>query len=494
MSNHIPSDTSEGSGAQARVGARAADVIIVGAGVTGCAMAAALADGQRQILVLEARKGHKPRFAGELIHPTGAQVLDDLGFLPTLRQLGGVDVDGFAVVRQASRPPTRLPYREIPNARSTGFAMEHRELAEGMRRVVQGLPGVQVRFGHKVEEVLRAADGRACGVRTSEGPLHAPLILGCDGRHSKIRPLLGLAERARLVSFSVAMRLPEAAPLLPLPTYGHIFLGAWGPMLVYPIGGEPAAHGGAPRADARGCFDVTAELSGGPKGAAELIAREYAPHLPPRLAQTLLQSLEREPPQIAANEAIRTDRAVYPGAAIIGDAGGCSHPLTATGMTVGFTDAQRLGRLLATAGRFDDRQKVDAALKRYEIERYRFVRARELLADALYEVFRAAEPGTRAIREGIFRYWEGSTTARARSMALLSGAESRPTVFLKEYLTVVGASTSAVLRGHTGPVAERAATARERAESFVGLGRKGLEKLALVARDLRQELHRATAA
>ena len=121
-------------------------------------------------------------------------------------------------------------------------------------------------------------------------------------------------------------------------------------------------------------------------------------------------------------------------------------------------------------------------------------RARELLADALYEVFRAAEPGTRAIREGIFRYWEGSTTARARSMALLSGAESRPTVFLKEYLTVVGASTSAVLRGHTGPVADRTATARERAESFVGLGRKGLEKLALVARDIRQELHRATAA
>ena len=489
MSDHNPSDTRVDSGAQTAAGPRAADVIIVGAGVTGCAMAAALADGQRQVLVLEARKGHKPRFAGELIHPTGAQVLDDLGFLPTLRALGGVDVDGFAVVRHASRPPTRLPYREIPNARSTGFAMEHRELAEGMRRVVQGLPGVQLRFGHKVEEVLRDPGGRACGVRTSDGPLHAPLILGCDGRHSKIRPLLGLAEKARLVSFSVAMRLPDSAPLLPHPTFGHIFLGAWGPMLIYPIGGE-----GPQRSDARGCFDVTGELSGGPKGAAELIAREYAPHLPPALAQALLSSLAREPPQIAANEAIRTDRAVYPGAAIIGDAGGCSHPLTATGMTVGFTDAQRLGRLLGSAGRFDDPRQVDAALKRYEIERYRFVRARELLADALYEVFRAAEPGTRAIREGIFRYWEGSTTARARSMALLSGAESRPMVFLKEYLTVVGASTSAVLRGHTGPVADRAATARERAESFVGLGRKGLEKLALVARDLRQEIYRATAA
>ena len=483
MSTQNPSET------RASDAAEIIDAVIVGAGVTGCAMAAALADGRRRIVMLEARKGHKPRFAGELIHPTGAQVLDDLGFLPTLRAMGGVDVDGFAVVRQPCLPPTQLPYREIPRARATGFAMEHRELVEGMRRVVQSLPGVELRFGNKVEEILRDERGRACGVRTSEGSLAARLILGCDGRHSKIRPLLGLAEKARLISFSVAMRLPGSAPDLPVPGYGHIFLGAWGPMLIYPIGGE-----GEDRSDARGCFDVTAELSGGPKGAAEIIRRDYAHHLPPKLARALLESLDREPPQIAANEAIRTDRAVYPGAAIIGDAGGCSHPLTATGMTVGFTDAQRLARLLATAGRFTDEAQVDAALRRYEVERYRFVRARELLADALYEVFRAAEPGTRAIREGIFRYWQGSTTARARSMALLSGAESRPLVFLKEYLTVVGASTSAVLRGDTGPVANQRATARERADSFVGLGRKGLEKLALVMRDVGQELRRATVA
>jgi hypothetical protein len=241
-------------------------------------------------------------------------------------------------------------------------------------------------------------------------------------------------------------------------------------------------------------FDLTTERRGGRRGAADLIRREYAQHLPLPLQQALLESLDRELPQIAANESIRTDRVAYPGAAIIGDAGGCSHPLTATGMTIGFTDAQRLGALLAGAGRFENAAQVDAALRRYEIERYRFVRARELLADALYEVFRGAEPGTRAIREGIFRYWEGSTRARARSMALLSGAESRPMVFLREYLTVVGTSTAAALGGHAGPLSERPASARERAEAFVGLGRKGAEKLSLVVRDIRQELRRATAA
>lgn len=458
-------------------GSLTADIIVVGAGVTGCAAAVALADGHRRILVLEARNGHKPRFAGELIHPTGAQVLDDLGFLPTLRRHGGVDVTGFAVVPprkdDGTAPPLRLPYREIPNNRETGFAMEHRDLVEGMREVLRSTPGVELRMGHKVDELLRDAQGRVCGVRCGEERLHARLVLGCDGRHSKVRPLLGLSEAARLLSFSVAFRLPGGAHLLPCPGYGHIVLGAWGPMLLYPIGGPDGAG------DARGCFDVTSELSGGPRGAAELLRREYAPFLPPQLREAMLASLDREPPQIAANEAIRTDRSVLPGAAIVGDAGGCSHPLTATGMTVGFTDAQRLGRLLAGHDRLQDTAAVDATLRKYEIARYRFVRAREILADALYEVFRAAEPGTRAIRAGIMRYWQDSEQARARSMALLSGADSRLSIFLREYLTVVRKSGAAAL-----------STPGERGAALWGLGTKSVEKMRLVARDVGQEARR----
>jgi len=464
-----------------------ADVIIVGGGVTGCAMARALANGQRRILVLEARTGHKPRFAGELLHPIGTQVLDELGFLPTLRKHGGVDVEGFAVVQAPTLPVTRLPYSEIDYHRATGFAMEHRDLVTGMREWAEQQPGVTFRFNEKVEEVLRSPLGRITGVRTATGTLRANLVLGCDGRHSKIRPLLGFPEAARLVSFSVAMRLANGAKLLPCPTYGHIFLGAWGPMLIYPIGGPNGAR------DARGCFDVTRELVGGPQGASELLRREYAPHLPAPLAKALIESLDRELPQIAANEAIRTEQAVLPGAAIVGDAGGCGHPLTATGMTVCFTDAHRLGRLLGNAGDFSDAERVDAALRRYEIERYRFVRVREVLADALYEVFRGAEPGTRAIREGIFRYWHGSQQARARSMALLSGASSNPLTFLREYVTVAGASTSAVLAGETGPQRGELATIRQRFSSLVGIGQKSVEKARLVFRDVRQEMLRASA-
>lgn len=444
-------------------------------------MAVALSKANRQILVLEARTDHKPRFAGELLHPTGTQVLEDLGFLPSLRDMGGVDIDGFAVVKQLGLPVTALPYAEIANARKTGFALEHRELVEGMRRYAKKQPGVTLVPNQKVTGVVRSPTGRVCGVQTASGTWPAKLVLGCDGRHSKMRPLLGLAENARLLSFSVAMHLPDSAKLLPKPTFGHIFLGAWGPMLIYPVGG-PGGH------DARGCFDVTRDLVGGPHGAVELLRREYAPHLPKPLRESLLASLAQKAPQIAANEAIRTDHAVVPGAAIVGDAAGCAHPLTAAGMTVCFTDAERLGRLLGQVGDLSDAVRVDAALRVYEIERYRFVRARELLTDALYEVFSGMDPGARALREGIFRYWDHSEQARARSLALLSGADSRPGAFFREYLTVVGNSATAVLAATTAH--GKTASTRDRFESLWGLTQKSLEKAALLARDVRQELRR----
>lgn len=457
----------------------AADVIIVGAGVTGCAAAAALSDGRRRILMLEARKGHKPRFAGEYIHPTGAQVLDDLGFLPALRAHGGIDVDGFAVVKESPQPATVLPYREIKRSRETGFAMEHRDLVEAMRGEVVQRPGVELRFDQKVEEVLRDERGRACGVRTAAGVLRANLVLGCDGRHSKVRPLLGLHEASRLVSFTVAVYFPGGAKHLPHQGFGHIFLGAWGPILIYPVS----------KTDARGCFDVSSELSGGPAGAAKILREGYAEHLPPDLRAALLESLDREKVQIAANESIRTDRAVAPGAAIVGDAGGCSHPLTATGMTIGFTDAQRIGRLIGPLSNLGDGAQVDAALRRYEVERYRFVRAREILADALYEVFRAAEPGTRALRQGIFDYWHGSERARASSMALLSGAESRLSAFLREYLTVVAMASTSAIRG-LDEGRDRRLNVAERKDALMGLVGKALEKGRIALRDVRQEAFR----
>ena len=81
------------------------DVIIVGAGLAGCALALALARAdlgrRRSVLVVDLHRGVSPRFSGEFIHPRGAAALDELGCLEALRDAGAVDVDGFVVMENA---------------------------------------------------------------------------------------------------------------------------------------------------------------------------------------------------------------------------------------------------------------------------------------------------------------------------------------------------------------------------------------------------------
>jgi len=451
------------------------DIIIVGGGLSGCTLATALADGRRRILILEARKGKNPRFNGELIHPTGVDVLAKWGLLPALEAAGGAQVVGFACMPSAKSKQkiTLLPYREIPGSRPFGLGIDHHVLVDNVRAEALKRPGVELRLGERVTALLRDEE-RVVGVQTTSGELRAPLVIACDGRHSKIRTLLGIAERARLLSYTAAVLLADCE--LPHPQHGHIFLGAWGPILAYPISAT----------DSRACIDLPLDMDRGTDAVIAAIRAEYLPHVARGVRTSMLRALDAGEVELAANYAIYTDECTVPGAALVGDACGCSHPITATGMTIALRDTQLLAEALAGVD-LQDRARVDAALASYQKNRYRFVRAREILADALYEVFRGVDDGTRAIQAGIFAYWNASETFRGRSMALLSGAESRLPAFLSEYLRVAGFSMRSAIMGEVPhPDARIARSVGGRMRSLVGLGKKSMEKLGMVARSVRE--------
>jgi hypothetical protein len=105
-------------------------------------------------------------------------------------------------------------------------------------------------------------------------------------------------------------------------------------------------------------------------------------------------------------------------------------------MTNAMNDVLTLGELVGRAG------PSDAALSEYQRRRYDFVRMRDLFTDALYEVFRGQDAGSRALQEGVFRYWASSGRSREVSMNILSGEEVRISRFVTEYSRVF--KTSAV--------------------------------------------------
>lgn len=419
------------------------DVIIVGAALAGCAVAEALAraDGarRRRILIVDRHRDVHPRFSGEFIHPRGAQVLDDLGFYEDLAAAGGVDVDGFAAFENADARHVDLPYAGVAGQRPRGLSIHHkvlvRTLRERLRRERAG--HVELLEGWSVNDLVRGPRGEIAGVVLEtvgqrRWPIRADLVVGADGKSSSVRKLAGISDDGReTIGFTAGVEVRNAT--LPRPTYAHVFLGAWGPVLAYPILREKDGT-----VITRITFDLPRALPAKGQRMKEHVIRTFVPFLPAPLNAEVAAAIRaiKGPLEIAPTVNLPAPTAAMPGLVLVGDAAGCSHPITASGMTMGLRDAETLGE--QAARRMDAPEGepwLDAAcLRRYRSEHDRYVPTRQALADAIYEAFRGGGSGARSIRRALFDYWGSGEVARSRSMALLSCAERRPHVFLTEYL------------------------------------------------------------
>lgn len=459
------------------------DVVIVGAGLAGCATAKALSDAdpgrRRKILLVDRHPDVHPRFSGEFIHPRGARILDELGFYEPLSAAGAMDVDGFAVFENADARHVDLAYANVRRERPRGLSVHHKVLVRAQRAVVRSTHAELVE-GWTVLDLTRGDRGEVRGVVLG-GPgrprkeITTDLVVAADGKGSTVRKLAGISDEGReTIGFTAGVSLVGAT--LPRPTYAHVFLGGWGPVLVYPILRE--ADG---TVTTRVTFDLPRDLPVKGERLREHVIRAYLPFVPAPLSGQIAAAIHAAggPLEMAPTVNLPAPSAIAAGLALVGDAAGCSHPITASGMTMGLRDAETLGLEARRRAHVPAGQPwLDAAsLRRYRIEHDRYVPTRQALADAIYEAFRGGESGARAIRRALFDYWDSGDAARSRSMALLSCAEGRASVFLSEYLKTAGHAlgTSFVPRHASHyPVSDRFRRAR-------GAARIARGKLGLVA-------------
>ncbi|GMV43000.1 MAG: hypothetical protein AMXMBFR64_47160 [Myxococcales bacterium] len=422
---------------------RTVDVIVAGGGFIGSVVASALAREGRRVAVVEAKPGaaHK-RLAGELMHPAGVAILERLGLLGPLHGAGAIDVHGFAVFPGSSHEdPTLLRYDEIRGVPPRGLAIPHHVLVETLRERAAAATGVTWVHG-RVEAPL-VSQGRVFGARLAgrsgePRDIYATLLVVADGRHSRVRKALGLDPDEERISFSGGATVPASA--LPVAGHGHIFLGAWGPVLAYPISAT----------EARMVFDLPPDFSEGRRDRLAAHLREqYVPLLPAEFRPAVEAAIERpDQLQIAPNYRMAAERVWLPGAVLVGDACGCAHPMTAAGMTNGLNDVRHL--LAGVDAYLDGGGRDDAPLRRYQRDRRPFFETRALLARALYEVFRSPEPGAGALRGGVFRSWEASPHFRRATLGLLGGDTTSPAVFAREYLRVVAGAMGRTVAAPSG--------------------------------------------
>ena len=156
------------------------DVIVVGASLAGCATAKLLGEQGARVALIEKAPdpAHHKRVCGHFIQASAVPTLERLGVLGAMREAGAVD--------SRSRLHTRFGVVESDRVPAS-INLRREKLDPLLRAAAAGTPGVDLLAGETVTGLVPG------GVELRSGAtLRAPLVIGADGRDSKVAALAGL--------------------------------------------------------------------------------------------------------------------------------------------------------------------------------------------------------------------------------------------------------------------------------------------------------------
>lgn len=162
------------------------DIITIGGGVGGSALAKAMAERGYKVLVGERETQFKDRVRGEWIAPWGVAEARTLGLFDTLMAAGGYQPDMMTTFAGPAPLPPRNPAETTPQGEQQ-LTMYHPKMQEALLDAAERA-GAEVRRGARVRN---AAPGSEPSVEIEwDGGSEtktARLVVACDGRNSVAR-------------------------------------------------------------------------------------------------------------------------------------------------------------------------------------------------------------------------------------------------------------------------------------------------------------------
>lgn len=423
-----------------------ADVIIVGCGVGGAALATTLARDGRKVLVIERSMSFPDRIVGELLQPGGVAALETLGLQQSIADVEATNVKGYAV-HGCGRHVT-LPYPSHPSfpEQPTGASFIHGKFVQGLRSIALQQPNVKVLVAN-VDDIIEE-DGAIRGVKfTVQGQpqaiARAPLTFIMDGLNSKFRSKM-VTEELKTKSFFCGCIIEGCQPFLP--QFAEVILTPFAPVLVYPI---------APNRF-RILVDVPAPLPSIANGALrEFFMSNIVPFVPKHVQAPLIHTLNTCGPESECR--LRALPCCFlppapictPGAILLGDAFNMRHPLTGGGMTVVLNDIILLREMLKEIPDLSAFDKVVKMHADFHWKRKRnHASSINILAMALSTLFAGSSLNLSYLRTACFEYFESGTSCTDGPMKLLGGIHPSVAQLTYHFYSVGIRSTRIVFRDY----------------------------------------------
>ncbi|KAJ6931865.1 hypothetical protein NC652_015142 [Populus alba x Populus x berolinensis] len=406
------------------------DVIIVGAGVAGAALAHTLGKDGRQVHVIERDLTEPDRIVGELLQPGGYLKLIELGLEDCVEKIDAQRVFGYALFKDGKH--TRLSYPlEKFHSDVAGRSFHNGRFIQRMRDKAGSLPNVQLEQGTVISLLEDKGTIRGVQYKTKDGlelKAFAPLTIVCDGCFSNLRRSL-CNPNVDVPSCFVGMVLENCQ--LPCANHGHVILGDPSPILMYPISST----------EVRCLVDVPGQkvpsISSGEM--AKYLKTVVAPQVytSPEVYDAFLAAVDKGHIRTMPNRSMPAAPYPTPGALLMGDAFNMRHPLTGGGMTVALSDIVVLRNLLRPLRNLNDAPTLCKYLESFYTLRKPVASTINTLAGALYKVFCASpDLAMKEMRQACFDYLSLGGVFSAGPVSLLSGLNPRPLSLVAHFFAV----------------------------------------------------------
>ena len=388
------------------------DVIIVGAGMVGAAVACGLAEAGLDIAVIEQHEPQREWPAEEIdvrvsaINRGSQQLLENLGAWSGIVRRGVQPYREMRVWDNLDMGDIHFDSAVIGEA-DLGHIIQNRTIVAALWEQMESIANIRLYTSTTVEKMVAGSHDVSVTLKSGEH-LHAQLLIAADGGNSQMRDKAGIAvnihdfhQSAVVATVTTAREHQETAWQHFLPT---------GPLAFLPVSSTRCSI----------VWSTTAE------DAAALIEMDDAGFCK-ALAEASQQRLGEitETSARAAYPLVSKHATTYIGnrLALVGDAAHQIHPLAGQGVNLGFRDAALLIEVIVDAQESNRPIASRPVLRRYERSRRGDNLLTQKSMEAINRLFSNDTPGVRQLRNLGLNITERIAPAKAFFMRQALGME-----------------------------------------------------------------------